>query len=164
MTEYASTIVLDTNVLSEFLRPKPDPHVAVWTIIQIQADLHLTATSEAELLYGASILPAGNRRTGLLDRIGYLIEKRFGKRVLPFDEAAARAFADIASSRRAMGRPIQKFDCQIAAIARSRRTAVATRNEKDFRDCGIVVINPWKAGAELRRMSTVIHQDTFGWS
>lgn len=157
-------IVLDTNVLSELVLPKPDPQVAVWTIIQRQANLHLTATSETELRYGASILPAGNRRTLLLGRIHYLIDDRFGARVLPFDRAAARAYAKIASRRRAMGRPIEKFDCQIAAIALTQGAAVATRNEKDFRDCGIVVINPWKAGAELRRMSTVIHQDTFGWS
>ena len=139
-------IVLDTNVVSELMRLTPDPAVMAWFSGQDSAGLHLTAVSEAELRAGAAILPPGQRRDRLTAEIDAVIGEDFAGRVLPFDSAAARAYAAIAASRRSLGRPILEADCQIAAVARARDAAVATRNARDFAHCGITVIDPWAAG------------------
>ena len=114
-----------------------------WFSGQDSAELHLTAVSEAELRAGAAILPEGRRRDRLSAGIDAVIGEDFAGRVLPFDSAAARACAAIAVSRRSPGRPILEADCRIAAIARARNAAVATRNARDFVHCDIVVIDPW---------------------
>ncbi len=139
-------IVIDTNAISEAMRPVPEPAVMAWFSAQNSAELYLTAVSEAELRTGAAILPAGRRRDRLAAEIDALIRQDFAGRVLPFDSAAARAYADIAAIRRSAGRPIAEADCQIAAIARASDAAVATRNSGDFTDCGIAVIDPWAEG------------------
>jgi len=139
-------IVLDTNIISELLRPAPNPQVETWLAAQDGATLYFTTVGEAELRHGVAILPAGRRRSALGQAIEGMLEEDFRDRILPFDRAAARAYASIAAERRALGRPISQFDCQIAAIARAREAAVATRNTGDFEDCGIAVIDPWRAG------------------
>ncbi|MCY4394786.1 MAG: type II toxin-antitoxin system VapC family toxin [Rhodospirillaceae bacterium] len=139
-------IVVDTNVISEAMRLTPEPAVMAWFSGQDSAELYLTAVSEAELRAGAAILPAGQRRDLLAAEIDAVIGEDFAGRVLPFDSAAARAYAAIAATRRSAGRPILDADCQIAAIARSRDAAVATRNIGDFAHCGIAVIDPWAEG------------------
>ena len=139
-------IVLDTNVVSELMRLAPEPAVMTWFSGQDSAGLHLTAVSEAELRAGAAILPAGRRRDRLTAEIDAVIGEDFAGRVLPFDSVAARAYAAIAAARRSLGRPILEADCQIAAIARARDAAVATRNARDFAHCGITVVDPWTAG------------------
>lgn len=139
-------IVLDTNVLSEAMRPKPDASVARWLEAAPPASLFTTAISEAELLYGAGLLAAGRRRQALEQALRQLFASDFAGRVLAFDAAAAQAFAAIAAARRRAGRPIATLDAQIAAIARAHGAAVATRNLADFDGCGVEVINPW-AGA-----------------
>ena len=136
-------IVIDTNVVSELMRLAPDPAVMTWFSAQDSAELYLTAVSEAELRAGAAILPAGRRRERLAAEVDAVVREDFAGRVLPFDSAAARAYAAIAASRRSMGRPILEADCQIAAIARARDAAVATRDGADFEHCGIAVIDPW---------------------
>ena len=136
-------IVIDTNVVSELMRPTPEPAVMTWFSGQDSAELYLTAVSEAELRAGAAILPAGRRRDRLTAEVDAVVREDFAGRVLPFDSAAARAYAAIAVSRRSAGRPILEADCQIAAIARARDAAVATRNGADFEHCGIAVIDPW---------------------
>ena len=138
-------IVLDTNVLSEAIRPVPSRRVLDWLSAQQPSGLFTTAISEAELFYGLALLPAGKRRTSLEEAVRRMLEEDFAQRVLPFDRAAASAFAVIASGRRKKGRPISEFDAQIAAVARINGAAVATRNADDFRDCGIGVIDPWTA-------------------
>jgi toxin FitB len=138
-------IVLDTNVLSEAIRPVPSRRVLDWLAAQQPSGLFTTAISEAELFYGLALLPAGKRRTSLEEALRRMLEEDFAQRVLPFDRAAAGAFAVIASGRRKKGRPISEFDAQIAAVARIHGAAVATRNADDFRDCGIGVIDPWTA-------------------
>jgi predicted nucleic acid-binding protein len=138
-------IVLDTNVLSEAIRPVPSRRVLDWLAAQQPSGLFTTAISEAELFYGLALLPAGKRRTSLEEAVRRMLEEDFAQRVLPFDRAAASAFAVIASGRRKKGRPISEFDAQIAAVARIHGAAVATRNADDFRDCGIGVIDPWTA-------------------
>ena len=106
-------------------------------------DLYFSSVGEAELRYGVAILPEGRRRDALTRAIEEILCEDFDDRILPFDSAAAREFAHIAAARRSVGRPILPADCQIAAIARSRSMAVATRNVRDFEGVGIVVINPW---------------------
>lgn len=138
-------IVLDTNVLSEAIRPVPSRRVLDWLAAQQPSGLFTTAISEAELFYGLALLPAGKRRASLEEAVRRMLEEDFAQRVLPFDRAAASAFAVIASGRRKKGRPISEFDAQIAAVARIHGAAVATRNADDFWDCGIGVIDPWTA-------------------
>lgn len=137
--------VIDTNVASELMRPSPVPAVATWTAGRDAEEMYLTAVSEAELLYGVAIAPAGRRRDELEAAMARWLDVGFAGRILPFDSAAARAYADIAAGRRSAGRPISQADCQIAAIARSRGMAVVTRNVRDFEDAGIEVVDPWTA-------------------
>ena len=139
-------IILDTNVVSELLRPTPAPQVEIWLAAQEGAAIYFTAVGEAELRLGLAVLPQGRRRSALAQAIQGMLEEDFRNRILPFDSAAARAYADIAAERRALARPISQFDCQIAAIARAHEAAVATRNTGDFEGCGIEVIDPWRAG------------------
>jgi predicted nucleic acid-binding protein len=107
------------------------------------AGLFTTAITEAELFYGAALLPDGRRRRSLEAVITQLLATQFTGRILPFDSAAAREFADIAATRRRAGRPIGEADARIAAIARSRGAILATRNVSDFAACGVTVIDPW---------------------
>ena len=139
-------IILDTNVLSELLRPEPAEQVERWLAAQDGATVYFTTVGEAELRHGVALLPAGKRRNALSTAIEGLLEEDFRDRILPFDRPAARAYATIAAERRAAGRPISQFDCQIAAIARARGATVATRNSSDYQGCGIELIDPWTAG------------------
>lgn len=136
-------IVLDTNVLSEALKPLPSGTVLEWLAAQTPPAVFTTTIALAEILYGVEALPRGKRRTGLLSAIERMFAAEFEGRILPFDEDAARLFGGIVASRDAAGRPISQFDAMIAAIARSHRAAVATRNTADFAGCGIQVIDPW---------------------
>lgn len=136
-------ILIDTNVISELMRPVPDPAVLSWFDAQDALALFLNTVTEAELRRGVASLPEGKRRDQLQAAMDAMIDEDFAGRVLPFDSAAATAFAAIFTERQTAGRPISFPDCQIAAIARARGAAVATRNIKDFEDCGITIINPW---------------------
>src|SRR5262249_54720637 len=124
-------------------RSKPSPKVLDWMRSEPPAALFTTAISEAELLYGIALLPMGRRRRSLEAVLIQILEEDFAGRILPFDSAAAREFADIAATRRRAGRPIGEADARIAAIARSRGAALATNNVADFVDCGVTVIDPW---------------------
>ena len=135
-------MLLDTNVVSELIRKSPAPAVASWVSDHTLEDLFFSAVSEAEWRHRA-ILPAGRRRDTLVLEIEAMLREAFEDRVLPFDSDAARAYGDIAAERRSAGRPVAPVDCQIAAIAASRRMAVATRNVRDFEGMGIEVVDPW---------------------
>ena len=137
-------IILDTNIISELLRKTPDPKVEAWLAAQEGAEVHLSAVTEAELRLGVAVMPAGRRRSALASMMEDILQEDFRARILPFDSSAAVAYAAIAAERRAAGRPISQFDCQIAAIARAHDAAVATRNARDFEGCGIAVIDPWR--------------------
>ena len=137
--------VLDTNVASELMRPAPAPTVAAWIAEQDARHLFLTTVSEAELLYGVAIMPAGRRRNTLEASMTRWLDLGFAERILPFDSAAARTYAEIASGRRRAGRPIGEADCQIAAISRSRGAVLVTRNVRDFEGTGVDVVDPWTA-------------------
>jgi predicted nucleic acid-binding protein len=138
-------ILVDTNVVSELMRPAPAPAVLAWFATQAAADLFLSAVSEAELRAGAACLPAGRRRDALTAAIDAMVAEDFAGRLLAFDSPAARSYALIAAARRAAGQPIAQADCQIAATAHAHGAAVATRNVADFLGCGIAVIDPWKS-------------------
>jgi len=140
-------IILDTNVLSELLRPAPARQVERWLSAQDGAKVYFTTVGEAELRHGVAQLPAGKRRNALTTAIEGLLDEDFRDRVLPFDRAAARAYAAIAAARRAAGRPISQFDCQIVAIARTHEATMATRNTSDYEGCGVELIAPWTYGA-----------------
>jgi len=137
-------IILDTNIVAELLRPAPASSVEAWLAARDSATVYFTTVGEAELRLGVAILPAGRRRTALAQAIDEMLEEDFRYRILAFDRAAARAYAAIAADRRAAGRSISQFDCQIAAIARAHKAAVVTRNTSDYEGCGIEVIDPWR--------------------
>jgi toxin FitB len=136
-------IVLDTNVVSEVMKPKPSTQVSSWMTAYPRERLFITTITQAEILYGVELLPAGKRRAALQADVDAMLDVEFAGRILPFDERAARAFSRITAKRRARGRLITDLDAQIVAIAFSRGAAVATRDVHDFEDCGVVVLNPW---------------------
>ncbi len=139
------SVLLDTNVLSELLRPRPAPSVLTW-FAQRAADEHFVSTvTIAEMMLGARLLPAGKRRQQLEQALQAMFGEDFAGRIWPFDIAAAAAYVDIVAQRRSSGRPISQFDAQIAAIALSRRASLATRNVADFDACGVTLIDPWSA-------------------
>jgi predicted nucleic acid-binding protein len=137
-------IVLDTNVLSELMRPAPTERVVRWVASRPASSLFTTTVTHAELLFGILLLPDSRRRRGLQAALAALFEEDLADRVLPFDELAVPEFAVVASDRQHMGRPIAHADAQIAAICRSRGAAVATRNVADFEGCGVMVVNPFE--------------------
>ncbi|AZH81822.1 type II toxin-antitoxin system VapC family toxin [Plantibacter sp. PA-3-X8] len=136
-------IILDTNVVSELFRPRPDPTVARWLDRQDEADLHLTTMTAAELLEGALRLPAGARRSALVGAVATVLDADFAGRVLPFSAEAALDYAELMTTRRRSGNPIGPQDAIIAAIARSSNAALATRNTRDFAGVGLHLIDPW---------------------
>lgn len=142
-------IVLDTNVLSELMRARPDPRVVAWLDAQEPARLSVTAITAAELLYGVARLPVGSRRSRLSTMVGEMLEIDFAGRVLPFDAAAAVEYARICAGRERRGRPVGSADAQIGAIATAcGASALATRNTKDFDQMGLDLVDPWTAPPE----------------
>jgi toxin FitB len=136
-------IVLDTNVLSEFMRPQPNGRVVTWLKQQTRSNLFTTAVTRGEMLYGVLILPEGQRRTRMHQEVEAIFAVDMAGRVLPYDEAAADAHAAVATARRVQGRPVEQSDAMIAGIARSHGATLATRNVRDFEGCGIPLIDPW---------------------
>lgn len=137
-------IILDTNVVSELMRPEPAPAVLRWMAAQPLAALHVTALTCAEVLLGIELLPEGKRRRQLAEQAEGLFVEDFAGRVLAFDLAAAPAYAAVVGQRGRAGRPIGAVDAMIAAIARAHGASVATR-DGDFAGCGVPVIDPWAA-------------------
>lgn len=138
-------IVLDTNLVSEAMRPEPDPGVLEWLNTQAVETLHLSSVTLAELLFGIAALPEKARKhrwEQALDRLLAL----FPGRVLPFDQEAARRYAQMAASARAAGRPLPAADGYLAAAAAAHGFAVATRNIQRFEDTGVELIDPWHRG------------------
>jgi predicted nucleic acid-binding protein len=139
-------ILLDTNVISEPLLPRPDRKVLGWLDAQVAETLYLSTVSLAELLSGIENLPARKRRKALAFSLQEKIMVLFGERIVPFDLAAAKAYAKIVVRARRHCHPISVADAQIAAIAAARQFSVATRDEAPFNAAGVPVINPWTAG------------------
>lgn len=136
-------IALDTNVLSEALRTSPSPAVMNWLASLNVETVFATAITQAEMLRGVELMPAGRRKNRLTAAVESIFAEEFADRILPFDDEAAPAYAAITARRARAGRPISQSDAMIAAICRSRRATLATRNSPDFELCGIQLMNPW---------------------
>lgn len=136
-------IILDTNVLSELMRPAPSSRVVSWISQQLVTELFTTTITEAEIFYGIALLAKSRRQETLLEAASAMFDQDLAGRVFSFDSNAARAFSGIAAHRRAIGKPMTYADAQIAAISQVRRARLATRNVEDFQDCGITVLDPW---------------------
>jgi len=137
-------ILLDTNVVSEAMRPAPDPAIRDWLDAQAAETLFLSSVTIAELMFGIGVLPKGNRRDRLAAALDGVLEL-FAARILPFDTAAARRYADLAVKARKAGKGFPTPDGYIAAIAAAHEFAVASRHTSAFTAAGLTVIDPWKA-------------------
>ena len=138
-------ILLDTNVVSEPLRPSPDTRVIEWIDAQALETLFLSAITVGELRAGVALLPAGKRRAGLQESLETRVLPLFAGRVLPFDLGCTQAYAELMAKARASGLAIAGADGYIAAIATANRLAVASRDTGPFEAAGAAVINPWQA-------------------
>ena len=136
-------IVLDTNVVSEAMKPEPHPAVRAWLDKQVAETLYLSSVTLAELLFGIAALPAGKRKAMLTEAVDGLLAL-FHARVLPFDTDAARHYAELAMLARTSGRGLPTPDGYIAAIAASRGFIVASRDTAPYSAAGVTVINPWE--------------------
>jgi toxin FitB len=136
-------ILLDTNVISAFMKPEQDAAVASWLNTQPRKTLWMTAITVFEIRTGLEILALSRRRQALEDAFTRALEEAFAGRVVPFDELAAQAAGRMSAARRKIGRPVEIRDVQIAGIAISRKAAIATRNIRHFDGLGIALINPW---------------------
>jgi predicted nucleic acid-binding protein len=137
-------LILDTNVLSEILRPAPSSGVIDWLESQSRSQLFTTTITQAEILYGVALLPKGARRDRLAVATRAIFEEDFDEKVLPFDSRAADIYANIAAVRKSSGKPISQLDAMIAGITRGHQARLVTRNGRDFADCGIDFVDPWE--------------------
>lgn len=138
-------IILDTNVISETFRPRPNTRVVVW-LQQLTGDVAITSITLAEIMAGVGRLPEGKRKAALSIGIGAALQPyRQSGAVLAFDDVAADHYAQIVVARLRAGRPISMADAQIAAICRTRSAVCATRNVRDFEHTGVEVLDPWAA-------------------
>jgi predicted nucleic acid-binding protein len=138
-------IVLDTNVLSELMRNEPSVVVVEWVDAQLSSDLMITSITAAELRAGAALLPAGRRRTRIIERVDAIIDETFDGYVLAFDADSADPYAEIVARRTKSGSPMATPDAQIAAICLQYAATLATRNIRDFVESGVDLVNPWRA-------------------
>lgn len=136
-------IILDTNIISEPLRPRPGAGVVAWLDAQAVETLYLTTISLAEVRFGIACLPKGARRRKLHDRFEGEFLPLFHGRTLAFDEPATIAYANVRAQARAQGRAIGDFDALIASIASARGFMVATRDTAPFKAVGVAVVNPF---------------------
>jgi len=136
-------IVLDTNVVSELMRPQPEPHVMAWLQAQPLQELATTTITLAEIGVGLARMPESRRRFNLETKFQTFVARGLGPRVFGFDGAAAAVYGEMVATSERGGRPLNGFDGLIAAIARARGATVATQNVSDFADCGVAIVNPW---------------------
>ncbi len=137
-------MLLDTNVISELVRPSPNPAVVTFLGRQPADAMFTAAICEAEMHYGLARLPPGRRRDDLTTRIRTFLATGFQARILPFDSACAALYGKIRSDRETAGKPIAVEDGMIAATARAHGAIVVTRNVADFQDCGVEIASPWE--------------------
>jgi predicted nucleic acid-binding protein len=137
-------IILDTNVISETMRPNPDEPVTRWLRFAPSSELYTTAITEAEMRYGALRRHEGKKKRELEELVEKIFSKRFAGHILPFDSDAARMFPFILIEMQRQGRTYSISDAQIAAIARSHGATVATRDTGGFTHSGVPTIDPWK--------------------
>ena len=136
-------IILDTNVISEPLRLQAEPRVIAWLDAQEPSELWLTAITATELQTGIERMPEGAKRRNLEVQIRAILDEDFSGRIAAIDVDAAPYYAEIAAAKARLGQKVEVLDVQIAAIARLRGAVVATRNIKNFDNCGIELVDPW---------------------
>ena len=136
-------ILLDTNVVSELMRPIPNEQVQQWVSRQVIDTLFLSAITLAEIYFGLMVLPDGQKKQSLYDAFDRLILPVFSGRILPFDAQIAMSYAEIRAHARQKGFAIATADGYIAAIAKFHKLTVATRDVSPFEYAGLSVINPW---------------------
>tara|TARA_R110000850_G_scaffold214615_1_gene340488 strand:- start:3207 stop:3629 length:423 start_codon:yes stop_codon:yes gene_type:complete len=137
-------IILDTNILSELMRPAPNMRVVNWLNAEEPLGVTITAITVAEILYGIERLPDGKRKQRFAQLAVEMFEEDFTDRVLPFDEVAAAYYATLVADSERSGRVVHSADAQIAAICQQHHARLATRNVKDFEHLGISIIDPWR--------------------
>ena len=138
-------ILTDTNVISELWKAEPNPDVLAWMDAQAVETLYLSAVTVAELRFGVAAMPEGKRRSIYQERLEKEVLPAFTGRVLPFDLAASRAYADLMAGARLTGKAIGKADGYIAATASACGLMVATRDISPFEAAGLKWVNPWEA-------------------
>jgi predicted nucleic acid-binding protein len=137
-------LLLDTNVVSELMRSRPNLRVLDWVAAQPLAELAISTVTVMEIQFGIALLPQSRRRTDLDTNFRLLVAQGFTERVFAFDHPAADVCAEIRAQRRRKGHPITAEDSMIAAIARVHGARLATRNGDDFEGCGVTLIDPWE--------------------
>lgn len=142
-------IILDTNIISEVMRPQPNTQVMSWLRKYPVEELAITSISIAEISYGLKRLPVGRRRDSLQWRFQMFIDQGFSDRIFPFEERAAEIYAEIIVDRKQQGKPIEVMDAMIASIALLKTATLATRNVSDFENCGLELVNPWEIASEI---------------
>lgn len=139
------TVMLDTNVLSELMRSQPEQAVLEWFAGRCGDVFYVSSITQAEIMLGIALLPAGKRREALAAAAEVMFSQDFAGRCLPFDSFCTARYAAIVSSRRRAGQAISTEDAQIAAIAMTHGYPLATRNTKDFLHIeGLALYNPWR--------------------
>ncbi len=136
-------ILIDTNVVSELMRPVPSTRVLQWLNLQPSREIWLCSVVACELLFGLARLPEGVRKQQLTRTLSLMLSEDFQDRVLAYDLEAAVVYADLVANRESQGRPISLADAQIASICLTHQASLATRNTKDFEGLGLTLINPW---------------------
>ncbi len=136
-------LVLDTNIISELMKPEAEPAVLAWFLRHTQDQFATTAINQVEILGGLALLPEGKRKRGMIAAAKAIWEVELQELVLPFNAACAEAFAQILRRRTGLGKPIQFADAAIAAICATHKAVIVTRDTLGFEDCGIQVVNPW---------------------
>jgi len=137
-------ILLDTNVISEIVKPAPSPAVISWLNDQDSATLYISTIVLAEIGYGVEALPEGKRKQTLSAAVDSFVDRAFVDRILAFDRDAAKLYGTLMAARRRAGQPLSALDGQIAATASSHGFQLATRNIRDFTNCGLVLVNPFE--------------------
>jgi hypothetical protein len=138
-------ILLDTNVLSEVMSPRPDPKVMEWIDSQDPGQFWTCTIVIAEVLSGLELMPDGQRQRRLRERAEVMVSGLLAGRILDLDLASAGVYGQILKKRRSIGRPIDEMDALIAATALAHGATLATRNVRDFEHCGVPPVNPWEA-------------------
>ncbi len=137
-------ILVDTNIISELMKPRPSQTVVEWFDNTDPVTVFVSTVTIGEIIYGLNLLPQGKRRQQLTKAFQAVIAEAFSQRIVSFDEAAALIYGELMAQRQKMGRPMAIGDGQIAAIASARGYILATRNVRDFEDCGLTLVNPFE--------------------
>jgi toxin FitB len=136
-------MILDTNVLSAMVRPRPDEDVVAWLDKQARLSMWITSVTIFEIQFGLQVLPVGKKRSLLTRAFESVLTDDIGGRVAPFDRTAAEHSAEWMASRHKKGRPVELHDTMIAGIALACHATLATRNVSHFEDLSVPVVNPW---------------------